>query len=224
MIRRFAFPTLFLFALLATPSGAAAQGLPVEFEELTMIFELNETDGDAEVVIFAQTSEGMEKLTVLGPKGAKRIDLRARGARDDIGLAEVLIESAEPSIAQVKKAFPEGQYTFMARTVSGQRVEGTVTLSHDLLPAPSFTPQDEEVDPDHVVVSWSPVPGAAAYQVEVEQDDIGVNLTVTVGPDVTSLEIPSGFLEPDTEYEVGVATIAPTGNVSVAESSFTTGH
>lgn len=222
MIRRFALSTLFLFALLAAPFGAAAQGPPVEFEELTMIFELNETDGDAEVVMFAQAPEGMTQLTVFGPKGAKRIDLRARGGRDDVGQAEVLLESAEPSVGAVKKAFPEGEYTFMARTVTGQRVAGVVTLSHALLPAPSFSPQEEEVDPDHVVVSWSPVPGAAAYQVEIEQDEIGANLTVTVGPDVSSLEIPPGFLEPGTEYEIGVATITPGGNVAVAESSFTT--
>ena len=221
MIRRFALKTALLLALLAAPAGVAADD-PVELEELKIYFELNETDGDAEVVMFAKASEGMDRLYVFDPSGERRVYLRSTG-KDDIGQGEILVESAEPSVAAVKKAFPAGPYLFVARTVSGQHVSGRVRLSHRLLPAPSFTPADEEdVDPDHAVVSWTPVPGAAGYQVEIEQDDLGDTFTVTVGPDVSSLEIPKGFLRPGTEYEIGVATLSPSGNVAVAESSFTT--
>lgn len=222
MTRHIAFSIALLLAAPAIPAEAAREA--AEFEELTMIFELNETDGDAEVVISVQTSEGMDRLTVFDPRGDKRIDLTAKGRRD-VGHGEVLIESAEPSIEAVKRAFPEGRYTFVARTISGQHVVGMVTLSHDLLPAPDFSPSGEEgLDPDHVVVTWTPVPGAAAYQIEVEQDEVGANLTVTVGPDVSSLQIPAGFLQPGTEYEIGVAAFTSDGNLAVAESSFTTGN
>lgn len=226
MMRRFALPSALLFALLAAPTGAQPRdekaGPAVEFEELSMIFELNETDGDAEVVIFAQAFEGMDRFQMLDPAGERRIYLKAMGP-EDVGQGEIFVESAEPSIQAVKRAYPEGVYKFFARTVSGQQVFGRVRLSHRLLPAPSFTPHEEEgLDPDDVVVRWVPVPGAASYQVEIEQDETGANLTVTVGPDVSSLRIPAGFLQPGTEYEIGVATITPRGNVAVAESSFTT--
>ncbi len=219
MIRHF-FTAALLFALLALPTGAWASS-PGDFEELTIYFELNETDGDAEVVMFAKAPEGMDRLNVFGPTGAKRVEMKAKG-HEDVGQGQLRIESAEPSLEEVKQAFPEGEYTFTARTVSGQFLRGTATLSHDLLPAPSFHPAEEEVDPANAVVRWTPVPGAASYLVEIEQDDLGAKLTVTVGPGVTSLRIPRTFLVPGTEYEIGVTTITSEGNVTVAESSFTT--
>lgn len=207
------------FPVTAAPAAARTFG---EFETLTMIYEQNVTDGDAEVVIFAKAEEGMTQFIIFDPRGDRRVDLESRGRRD-IGLGQFKLESAEPSVVAVKRAYPQGTYTFLARTVSGEFLRGTVSLSHELLPPPSFTPADEEgLDPDAVVVTWTPVPGAAGYIVEVEQDDLGNNLTATVGPDVSSLAVPPGFLRPGTEYEVGVATITATGNVAVAESSFTT--
>ena len=182
-----------------------------------MIFEQNETDGDAEVVIFAKADEGMSHFLIFDPRGERRVDLESQGRRD-LGLAQFRLESAEPSIAAVKRAYPQGTYTFLARTVSGRFLRGTVSFTHALLPAPSFTPTGEEgLDPDDVEVAWTAVPGAAAYIVEIEQDDLGNNLTATVGPDVTSLAIPPGFLKPGTEYEVGVSTVTAAGNVAVAE-------
>lgn len=226
MMRRFALPSALLFALLAAPIGAQPQnekaGPALEFEDLFIKFEVNETDGDAEVLMFAKAPEGMDRFQVIGPNGERRVYLQSLGS-DDLGQAQILVESAEPSIQAVKRAYPVGVYKFFGRTVSGQQVSGRVRLSHKLLPAPSFTPHEEEgLDPDDVVVSWTPVPGAVGYQVEIEQDEIGANLTMTVGPGVSSLPIPAGFLEPGTEYEIGVATITSQGNVAVAESSFTT--
>jgi len=77
------------------------------------------------------------------------------------------------------------------------------------------------VDPDEAVIEWSPVAGAAAYRIEIEQDDLGVNLTVTLTPDVSSFAIPVGFLRTGLEYEIGVATVSATGNVAGAVSSIT---
>ncbi len=220
-LARLTLATLLLSALLITAAPAAARTFG-EFETLTMIFEQNETDGDAEVVIFAKADEGMSHFLIFDPRGDRRVDLESRGRRD-IGLGQFRLESAEPSIAAVKRAFPPGSYTFLARTVSGRLLKGVLSFTHALLPAPAFTPADEEgLDPDDVVVTWTPVPGAAAYIVEIEQDDLGNNLTATVGPDVSSLAVPPGFLKPGTEYEVGVATVTAAGNVAVAEGSFTT--
>ena len=110
-------------------------------------------------------------------------------------------------------------------TVDGDRLEGTATLTHALLPAPFFTPADgAEVDPNNVIVEWEAVAGAAAYSVEIEQDDLEVNVTAELNSDTLSFAVPAGFLVPGVKYEVGVATVTDDGNVAVAESAFTTSN
>ena len=137
---------------------------------------------------------------------------------------EVIIETAEPNIEDVLAAYPEGEYIVMVKTVYGDRLLGTAELLHDLLPAPLFSPAAGElVDPDSdLVVTWDPVAGATAYTIEIEQDDLDVNITAKLDGDATSLIIPADFLVPGTEYEIGITTAAPNGNLSVAEGVFQT--
>jgi hypothetical protein len=213
-----------LFLLSLTGPSFAAERLP--FDELSMVYETNTTDGDAEIVITAQGFEGLKSLHVRAPGGrivaSVQSNDRIRGRRA-IGLAEVLIETGEPDIDSVKAAYPEGTYQFFGRTVSGARLFGEAVLSHDVLPGPTFTPNEEEgLDPDGVVVEWAAIPGAAGYIVEIENDDLDVNITTRLPGSATSFRIPAGFLAGDTEYEVGVASISAEGNVAFAESSFTT--
>jgi hypothetical protein len=209
----------------AAPSLHAA-GQPLEVKELSIILEVNETDGDAEIVVKAKTEIGMKKFWVRRPDGKKV----AEAVSDDkskthgpIGMAEVLYETGEPDIAHVQASYPEGIYEFHGRTVDNQDVYGEIVLSHALLPAPTFTPNDgDTLDKDSVVVAWTAVAGAAFYVVEVENDDLGVNLTVTMDGNATSFAVPAGFLLADTEYELGVATVTATGNPSFAEIAFVT--
>jgi hypothetical protein len=202
----------------------AAERLP--FDELSMIYETNTTDGDAEIVITAQGFEGLKSLHVRAPSGrivaSVQSNDRIRGRRA-IGLAEVVIETGEPDIESVKAAYPEGTYQFFGRTVGGARLFGEAVLSHDVLPGPSFTPNGaEDLDPDAVVIQWAALAGAAGYIVEIENDDLDFNITARLPGTATNFEIPAGLLAPGTEYEVGVASITDEGNVAFAESSFTT--
>ena len=212
----------FVFSL-AAPSFTAER-LP--FDELSMIYETNTTDGDAEIVITVQGFEGLKSLHVRAPSGrviaiAQSNDRIRRGKA--IGLAEVIIETGEPDIESVKAAYPEGTYQFFGRTVSGARLFGEAVLSHDVLPGPSFTPNEaEDLDPDAVVVQWVAIPEAAGYIVEIENDDLDFNITAKLPGTATSFAIPAGLLAPGTEYEVGVASITEDGNLAFAESSFTT--
>jgi hypothetical protein len=216
--------TLISIVLLATAVTTRAKDAD-ELEELSMIYEVNETDGDSEVVIVAQAEEGLAHFVVRAP-GGKVVRVAShdqRRGRDPLGLAEILLESAEPSEAAVKAAWPEGTYTVEGRTVSGTRVAGEVTLSHAVLPAPTFSPADgAEVAPTDLVITWQPVAGAAFYIVEIENDDLDVNLTAKLEATQTSLAVPNGFLRPGTEYELGLATGTPAGNVAFAEGAFTT--
>jgi hypothetical protein len=137
---------------------------------------------------------------------------------------ELRFESAEPSPAEVLDAFPPGEYRFGARGVEGGKLAGTAELSHDLPPAPVFTPEDgDETDPAATVIAWDPIPGLAGYEVIVENEDTEVSMTVQLGPSATSLTVPAEFMEADTEYKAEVLAIAQNGNKTIAEHSFTTG-
>lgn len=125
----------------------------------------------------------------------------------------------------MKAAFPEGSYRFDATTILGESLIEETDLTHTLLPAPGFSPMDGEVvDPNDVVIVWSAVPGADGYVVEVENDDLGVNITAELPPDVVSFTIPPGFLIPGVEYEIGVGTLTEEGNLAIAEGSFVTSN
>jgi len=78
------------------------------------------------------------------------------------------------------------------------------------------------MDPTDVRIEWTPVPGAEAYVVEIENDDIEVSITAEVPGDASGFTVPPDFLEPGTEYDVGVGSVNSVGNLAVAESSFVT--
>lgn len=219
---RVGYAALALAAGLAEPALAAKTCL--EFEELSLTLEQNATDGDSEVVLFAQGGdEGLRRLTVTAPDGRKvaRID----GDRRGIGLREFLLESAEPpDLDAVLASFPEGTYTFAGKAVGGDCLKGTAPLSHTIAPATTLaTPEEDEVVPiDSLVLSWTAVVGAERYVVELNNEDSGAEMTFEVFPPTTSLEIPPAVLAPDSEYQYGVGVRTAEGNLTVVERTFTT--
>lgn len=141
----------------------------------------------------------------------------------ELGLTELRFESAEPSPAETMALFPPGTYTFVGKTLEGDRLVGSATLSHDLLPPPVFSPSKGElVDRHNTVLTWNPVPGVASYQVTVSNDALGVVLAVDLLASVTSLRVPPTFLTPNTTYDTEVLAIAPNRNVTLTEGTFTT--
>lgn len=217
---------LSLLVCLAISAPGSAGQKDLSFKKLEMLFEVNETDGDGEVVFSAKAPEGLMWLKGLAPDDGVVIFVNSNDERkgiDPIGISQIKLETGEPSVDGVKKAYPEGTYKFLARTISGKRVYGEAKLSHKRLPAPKFSPKDEKgIDPNHAVVKWKPVKGAAAYEVEIENDDLEVGLTAELPGSATHFNVPQGFLLPGTEYEIGVMTISKNGNMSVAQGSFNT--
>jgi len=60
--------TLILFVAVTTSAVAfAGNKTPQPFDEVSMIFETNVTDGDAEIVIEVETFEGLSRLFVRSP-------------------------------------------------------------------------------------------------------------------------------------------------------------
>ena len=221
MINSFACSASLALIGLAGGSPQSDPGLE-ESLEVELIFEMNATDGDAEVVLELNAEVGMDRVVVFNPSGRPVLRL-ASSDGEDLGLSEVLLETAEPDVLSVMQAYPEGTYRVLARFVDhGGWASVQVDLSHDLLSEPTILyPGEGEVVPaSGAVVTWQADPGAAAWIVEIEHDELGLGMNVVVPGDVTTFAIPDGFLVSGEEFELGVHAANAEGNVIVSETSF----
>lgn len=215
--------------IVAGPAVAGADGAQhdrtcQEFSELRMILEQNATDEDTEVVLFAKgQDDGLRRLRVVAPNGRKVVTFKNDGR--GIGIREFALESAEPpELDLVLGSFPEGTYTFRGTSVEKDCLRGEAFLSHEIAPeAEIISPLEDEVVPvDSVVVTWAPVVEAVTFIVEVQNEENDDSLTVDVPGTETSFAVPSFWLQPDTEYQIGIGVITDTGNVTFVESAFFT--
>jgi hypothetical protein len=216
---------LLLGAMVALGFGDVVRADPneVELEVAQMFLEFNSTDDDLGVQVFLD-ADGWKKMQIFDPDGDEIATFKAQGRLENVGgLTELRFESAEPSPDEVLGEFPEGDYEFKGKTVDGGNLVGVATLSHDLPDAPVYSPSDgEEVEIDDAVVEWEEDEGVVAWEVIVENEDLGVELSVRLAADVTELKIPPSFLRPETEYDLEVLAIAANGNKTIAESTFVT--
>jgi hypothetical protein len=189
-----------------------------------MTLEQNATDGDTEVVIFVKGQDsGLKRLVITAPGGRRVAVFNGNGK--GIGIREFVLESAEPpDLNAVLASFPEGEYSISGRTVDGECISGTASLSHQIAPATTLlTPtEDQEVAIDQVVLSWVAVPGAERYVVELNNENTGSENTFQVFPPTTSLAIPSHFLQTGSEYQFGVGVKTTNGNITFVETTFFT--
>lgn len=194
-------------------------GTRIPFADAEVFFEFNTTDNDLGLQIFLD-AEGWRKVKVADPDKRKIVQIMAEGTLSKLGITELRFESAEPSPAEVLALFPPGEYEFRGKTVEGERLASTAELSHDFLPAPTFSPSDgDAVDPNNTVVTWN-APGAEQVEVIIENGD--GTFDVIVPGSVTSLNVPPQFLEPGTEYKIEILAVAENGNRTIAESTFVT--
>ncbi len=217
-----ALPTLILFVVAPVFADEKNDKHFGEFKSISIFYEENVTDNDAEVVIKAKAFEGMKAFSVYDPSGKKIVKLKSKDL-ERIGLEQFILESGEPAIDLIKSSYPEGIYQFRAKTVSGEHLYAELYLSHIIAPPPMLTPCGEENLPaEQVVARWPRVVGAVAYEIEIEQDELEVNVTATLDGDATEFTVPTGFLTGGTTYEVGISSINSYGNVTVAECEFST--
>lgn len=214
-------------ALAASNPSYADHGYTVRTAELDveMFYQFSATDVDAEVTIGTEAPDHpIDYLTIFAPNG--RV-VASVDSKDRLGLAEVELESAEPSVEQVQRAYPEGTYRFFGRSVDGTWLHGRATIDHDVVAAPdffNFSPCNEEVDPTSwVTIAWNSVPDAAGgYEIIIEQDDTGANLRITQAADRTSFVIPDGFLAAGLEYEIEMKSVTAAGSKTSASCEFST--
>ena len=200
-----------LAVVLAQPAPTAQSTLAkkkpcMDFSELKMTLERNDTDGDTEVVLLALgQDEGLQRLEITAPNGRRvaKFDGDGRG----IGIREFLLESAEPpDLDAVLASFPEGIYSFNGKTVTGDCLEGTAPLSHEIVPPTELvSPKEEqEVPIDKLVLRWKAVPGVERYVVELNKETPLPESEMTfdvLPPDpprkFVSVRIPAHFVQPE---------------------------
>jgi hypothetical protein len=196
-------------------------------------FEQNATDGDVEVVFeIVGRKDGLVKLKIVAPDGRTLVDFSApagAGASQKAGttgIRQFLLETPEPAdAAGLKAAYPAGEYTITGATAKGTTLESKARLDH-ALPATTkivFPKRGaEDVPSKNVVIKWDAVPGVAGYKVELEDSTAENTMEIKLPPTATSFAVPEGFLVPGGEYQLGVGTIATSGNVSIIEMDFAT--
>jgi hypothetical protein len=202
--------------------AAAASSRTMPFDDAALFFEFNTTDNDLGLQLFLD-SEGWRRVRVIDPAANEIVLLEAKGRLARLGITELRFESAEPSPEEVLALFRPGQYRFRGRSVEGEQLASDVSLSHDLPPAPSFTPSGgQAVDPRQAVVEWN-TPGAEQVELIIEQDELGHVFDVIVSASTRRMRIPAQFLTPGMEYKIEILSIAENGNRTIAESTFRTG-
>lgn len=205
-----------------TVTDRQQSGATIPFSKLKLFFEFNATDNDLGVQLLLD-GEDWQRVEGSDPRGREFVEVEPGGRLRQLGLTELFFESAEPSPEEVLRLIPAGTYTFSGKTVDGQRLAGTATLSHSLSPAPSFSPSNGElVDVTNAVITWQPIAGLAGFQVIVIDETLGLEMTVDLAAAVTSVQVPVSFLRRDTQYKAEVLAIGTNGNKTISEGTFRT--
>lgn len=230
----------------------AGTGCPTEGDELEdakLYIEHNATDEDTGVHALLG-GEPWRSLCVVGPDGTL-LDVTPRGALGELGLSDLFFESNEPEndelpIDELLADFPEGDYAVGAIGLEGESYNGTARLTHDIPAEPEITSPDLFEEPeeaeagepvDGLTIQWEAVTETidgsdvelSAYELIITDEEFEYAdgrakpvFDVILAPDVTSLDVPSGFLQPDTVYEVEVIAIETSGNQTIGLGFFRT--
>jgi hypothetical protein len=222
-----------LLGLSAASSSLSGKARPrvTRLSEATLIVEVNDTEGDAGLQFFLD-ADPWDSMVISDPTGRIVLDIDTRGRLNGWGMTELFSESNEPPFDEVplkrfKKRFPEGTYTFRGTDIEGRRLVGRATLSHDIPDGPQIlTPADgSTVAHTNVLASWASPPEPpgihiVGYRAIVEREDPLRVFSVELPASVTSVTIPSEFLESGTEYKLEVQAIEDSGNWTFSETTF----
>lgn len=207
-------------------SGAGSDtGQPLSFDQASVRFEQNVTDGDVEVVFqITGGDEGLATLTVVSPDGRTVVDFTAPDV-STLGIRSFEFESPEPKdIAGLKTAYPEGTYIFNGSTRAGKKLYGESTLHHQLpMPVSFLRPGADAtgVGIENLEIAWKPVDDAVAYIIEIEQDALNMKIKAQLPKSTDVFAVP-GVLLPGVEYDLSIGTVSPQGNISIVETTFST--
>jgi len=219
-------------ALILSATGPEARAKKtVNFSIAKVFFEYNSTPNDLGVHIFLD-GEDWKKLKIVNPKGRTIFEVEGKGPYKDLGLTELFFEGAEPNLADVPLAelldrFPAGNYQLVGKTVDGEKIVATATLTHAIPAGPSNVTAVLGIN-NSLVISWDAVTGPpvgfpnvpiniVGYQVIVDRTDALRRFDVKLPATATSVTVPPEFLEPGTQYLFEVLAIEAGGNQTITE-------
>lgn len=206
----------------AAASPRRAEPRPLPFASIDIHLETNVADQDAEAFLTVDSGLAMRSVTIRAPNGEIVLRLLGKGP---LGQTKFKSETPEPSLADVQASYPEGRYRVIGETLAGDRVVGSVNVSH-VMPAPptiTYPAADSTGVPvSGVAIAWTGVATAVKYVVELEQEDLGLILKADVQAGVSNFNVPEGYLLPGLSYVLGVSAIAANRNVTVDEVRFIT--
>jgi hypothetical protein len=223
------------------PKPLASREIP--FSDVKILIEHNATAEDTGFQVFLD-GEPWNRLDIEAPNGRPLLEIRGRGQLRTLGLTELFFETNEPANADVPieellARFPEGEYEFEGRSIEGEEMTGTATLTHAIPKGPEIVSPTEGavVDPAHTVIRWNPVTetitsapvAIVGYEVIVTKPiDVpppGFSkpvLSVHVSASTTSLTVPPEFFEPGITYDLEVLALEAGGNQTITSSTFMT--
>lgn len=197
-------------------------GSQIPFAKLKLFLEFNSTDNDLGVQLLLDGTD-WEHIEGFDPRGREIVEVETGGRLRQLGLTELFWESAEPSPEEVLGLIPAGTYSFTGKTVDGDRLAGSATLSHSLPTAPKFTPTDGAVvDVNNLIVVWQAIAGLASFQLIVFEEPTGLELVADLRPSVTSFRVPTEFLRRGSTYKIEVLAVAMNGNKTISEATIQT--
>jgi hypothetical protein len=232
------------------PAAANGEEQETPFDEARLFFELNDTDGDLGIhaLIDGDAWKRLE-LDDPNDVNLLDVFVRSRLRKQGLTefffeSAEPPFDELRPK--QFFKRFPEGVYDIGGVTLEGEELDSEVTLSHVLAAPPgniqiSGVDAAENCDADPlpsisepVTISWDPVTqshpeigtsGVAVevdhYQLVVEREDPTLLVfSVELPPELTSFEIPSGFIALGDAFKFEIVVRAVNGNQTAVESCF----
>jgi hypothetical protein len=214
-------------------ASAAAAQKPLRFFGAHLFIEVSASDGDAALRMDVD-GDAFRRLTVRDPKGRTVMDVAPKRHLRRYGLTGFDAEAGDLLFRKVpfgrlKARFPEGRYTFSATTIEGRRLIGSDRLTHHIArrPAVSAPAKNALVDPGALVVTWSPVTKPTGieivrYRVVVSKDGTDRELSMDLGALVSSVAIPTAFLDRGAKYDVEVVARERSGNETVTEVPFKT--
>lgn len=145
----------------------------LEFDEASIYFELNDTDGDLGIHGFLD-GDAWKRIIIEDPNEQELMNVWIRNKLRRQGLTEFFFESDEPTFDELSpraffRRFPEGTYEIEGLTLDGEELEAEIEVSHVMAgppatvtingkqAAPNCDSDDLPVVSRPVTVDWSPV-------------------------------------------------------------------